>query len=162
EHNPWAAGAKDRSESARWAALCKRYGREEAANRMPDYAARMHSACDPHCDPHAPSPSPSPPPSPSPSPSAAETRKGKLSLPDWLPDDAWKDWHDYRNARKGWTRKAKELSLNTLEKLHGQGHDPTAVICQSIERGWSGLFPIKPDDKPAPSPAPSPAATRRL
>ncbi len=63
EHNPWAAGSSDRSEASRWAALCKRYGRKGAAERMPDYAARMRpaddsheSACDPDaelCDPHA-------------------------------------------------------------------------------------------------------------
>lgn len=74
---------------------------------------------------------------------AQKSAQGKLTLPDWLPADAWKDWHDYRNSRKGWTRKAKELSLNTLGELREKGHDPTKVICQSIERGWSGLFPLK-------------------
>ena len=67
EHNPWAAGADDRKESSKWAALCKRYGRAGAAERMPDYATRMRPACDPHetaprsaCDPDAPSPLPLP------------------------------------------------------------------------------------------------------
>lgn len=41
EHNPWAAGAEKRSEKSRWAALCKQYGRHEAAQMMPDYAARL-------------------------------------------------------------------------------------------------------------------------
>jgi hypothetical protein len=44
EHNPWAAGSQDRSESARWAALCRRYGRAKAAEQMPDYADRMRAA----------------------------------------------------------------------------------------------------------------------
>lgn len=60
EHNPWAAGAEDRAESSRWAALCKRYGRDGAAERMPDYAVRMRPAC----KPDAPLPSPIPSPSP--------------------------------------------------------------------------------------------------
>lgn len=47
EHQPWVVGAEDRSESAKWAALCKRYGRDGAAERMPDYAARMRPARDP-------------------------------------------------------------------------------------------------------------------
>jgi len=75
EHNPWAAGAKDRSEASRFAALCKRYGRNEAANRMPDYADRMRTASEPHtdrmrggCEADAPSPSPSPSPIPLPLP----------------------------------------------------------------------------------------------
>lgn len=64
EHNPWAAGAEDRAEASRWAALCKRYGRDGAAERMPDYAERMRPAR----DPDAPLPSPSPSPLPSPLP----------------------------------------------------------------------------------------------
>ena len=40
EHNPWAAGAEDRSEKAKFNALCKHHGREEAAKRMPEYAAK--------------------------------------------------------------------------------------------------------------------------
>jgi len=82
EHQPWSAGAEDRKQSSAWAALCKRYGRAGAAERMPEYAARMRKASDsdaepvrPACDPHAtrtptacgtdaPLPSPSPSPSP--------------------------------------------------------------------------------------------------
>lgn len=67
------------------------------------------------------------------------------ALPDWLPETAWADWHAFRNSRKGWTHKARELSLRTLTKLHAKGHDPTAVIEKSIENGWTGLFEIKPE-----------------
>lgn len=48
EHQPWAVGSEDRSESAKWAALCKRYGRAGAAERMPEYANRMRPAPDAH------------------------------------------------------------------------------------------------------------------
>lgn len=48
EHNPWAASSEERSESSKWAALCRRYGRDGAAERMPGYAERMRSACEPH------------------------------------------------------------------------------------------------------------------
>lgn len=41
EHNPWAAGAEARSEKSKWAAMCKQYGREGAAKRMPEYAASI-------------------------------------------------------------------------------------------------------------------------
>lgn len=40
EHNPWAAGADDRKQKAQFNALCKHYGREEAAKRMPEYAEK--------------------------------------------------------------------------------------------------------------------------
>jgi len=78
-----------------------------------------------------------------------EKKGGKppvVVLPDWLPESAWDDWHTFRNQRKGWTHKARELSLATLTKLRTKGHDPTAVIEQSIERGWTGLFEIKQDN----------------
>ena len=68
--------------------------------------------------------------------------RAALVLPEWLPSETWKAWCDYRNTRKGWTAKAKELSLRTLTKLHGQGFDPAAVIEKSIECGWTGLFPL--------------------
>ncbi len=67
-------------------------------------------------------------------------RPPALTLPEWLPESAWHDWHAFRNQRKGWTQKARELSLASLTKLYAKGHDPTAVIERSIERGWTGLF----------------------
>lgn len=76
-------------------------------------------------------------------PNQKQGRASAPPLPDWLPESAWNDWHAFRNARKGWTSKARELSLRTLTELRGQGHDPRRVIEQSIERGWTGLFPIR-------------------
>lgn len=70
-----------------------------------------------------------------------QKRGGKpLAIPEWLPADVWQDWHTYRNAHKGWTRKAQELSLRSLSEIHEQGHDPRKVIELAIERGWRGLF----------------------
>ena len=77
-------------------------------------------------------------------------KKGRASapdLPEWLPPSVWQDWHDYRNSRKGWTPKARALSLQTLTTLWREGHDPRAVIEQAIERGWTGLFPVKTDQQ---------------
>lgn len=47
EHNPWAAGAGERSEKSRWAGLCKQHGRAEAAKRMPEYASRIGAGSQP-------------------------------------------------------------------------------------------------------------------
>lgn len=48
EHQPWAAGTEDRSDRSKWAALCRRYGRAYATDRMPEYAARLDAkAADP-------------------------------------------------------------------------------------------------------------------
>lgn len=73
---------------------------------------------------------------------ASQSKGGakKLALPPWLDSAAWNDWHAFRNSRKGWTARARELSLRKLSQLHAEGHDPRTVIEQSIERGWTGLF----------------------
>lgn len=41
EHQPWSAGAEQRSMKAKWASLCRQHGRDEAARLMPEYAARL-------------------------------------------------------------------------------------------------------------------------
>ena len=40
------------------------------------------------------------------------------------------------------TERAKALLLATLDKLREQGHDPRAVLDQSVARSWRGLFPV--------------------
>jgi len=45
------------------------------------------------------------------------------------------------------TPHAEKLILKKLEEFQSKhGHDPTAVIEQSIERGWKGIFELKGDD----------------
>lgn len=123
EHNPFAASSGERSDSARWAALCKRYGRDGAAARMPDYAKRMRPASEPdagrtnpQCGADAPSPSPSPIPTPSPKPkptpipgegaavTAIPTRTRDTSPQVARPDDVtvqtWNDWVALRTKKK--------------------------------------------------------------
>lgn len=69
----------------------------------------------------------------------------KLTLPDWLTAESWGMWDRFRKQKggKAWTDDAKRLSLSTLTKLHAAGNDPKAVIEQSIERGYTGLFDQK-------------------
>ena len=76
---------------------------------------------------------------------------GNLVLPSWLPKELWDEWDQFRKESTGkkWTQSAKQRSLKTLIRLQGKGHDPEIVIDQSIERGWSGLFPVKEGTNPA-------------
>lgn len=69
-------------------------------------------------------------------------------VPACLTADLWAQWATYRmkRDRRGWTKDAARLSLRTLCKLIDQGQDPTAVIEQSIEHGWTGLFPVKQNE----------------
>lgn len=73
--------------------------------------------------------------------------KPSPALPDWLPKDAWNSFVKFRKKRKGWTLEAEALNLRTLTELRRKGHDPTAVLEQSIEKGWAGLFELKTERK---------------
>lgn len=98
EHNPWVADSEARSEKARWAALCKRYGRSGASERMPEYAERITKTqpvdatsgnedanSTPTATPDSATSMPlaessnAPSPSPSPSPSPIPNNKNPLS-----------------------------------------------------------------------------------
>ncbi len=58
-------------------------------------------------------------------------------------NEAWQVWNRHRNG-KGWTAKARELSMKKLRELAGtDGQLAMQIVCQSIERGWTGLFPLK-------------------
>lgn len=58
-------------------------------------------------------------------------------------NEAWQLWNRHRSG-KGWTAKARELSMKKLRELAGtDGQLAMQIVCQSIERGWSGLFPLK-------------------
>lgn len=79
-----------------------------------------------------------------------------VTVPDWIPADAWLNWTEYRKAIKApLTTQAAKLCIAKLELLKNQGSAPQAVIDQSIMSGrWTGLFPIKPDQLVANGAAP--------
>lgn len=61
-------------------------------------------------------------------------------------DEAFKSFIEYRNTsfKPKMSAKAITLSVNTLNKLsNGNDAKAVAIINQSIERGWKGLFDIK-------------------
>lgn len=61
-----------------------------------------------------------------------------------VPSEIWADWKAHRKASgNALTDHAERLGIKALEKLWNAGHDPTAVIEQSIVNGWKGFFEIK-------------------
>lgn len=62
--------------------------------------------------------------------------------------DALKAFRDHRTKTKNpMTVRAEELLIGKLKVIWEQrGHDPTAVIDQSIFNGWRGVFPLKEQD----------------
>ena len=69
-------------------------------------------------------------------------------VPDWLPPEAWAAFLAHRKAlRKPLTAQAVKLAIAKLDELRRQGHEPTAVLEQSILAGWQGLFPLRAEAK---------------
>ena len=64
-----------------------------------------------------------------------------LNVPDWIPAKLWEKWLKHRG--KSYTEHAKELSIKKLATFRAEGEDPIAIIEQSIEAEWKGLFRVK-------------------
>ena len=78
----------------------------------------------------------------------ASTKASDFMLPDWIPVSTWADFVAMRKSiRKAMTPAAMRLQVGVLEKLRSEGHEPRAVLEQSIAASWQGLFPIKADTR---------------
>ena len=65
-------------------------------------------------------------------------------LPDWLDSQIFEKFRDHRIALKSrMTPHAEELIFKEIGKFRERGHDPTALIEQSISNGWKGIFELK-------------------
>ena len=69
----------------------------------------------------------------------ARAKKTIVTLPTWLPADAWQDWKDYRG--NSFSSRAQALAISKLTSLRGEGHDPRKLIDLAIESGWSSVYP---------------------
>lgn len=66
------------------------------------------------------------------------------SVPDFINQDLFHQYVEMREKiKKPLTANAIRLAYRKLESLKEQGHDPTAVLEQSIFRSWAGLFPVE-------------------
>ncbi|WP_088255615.1 hypothetical protein [Fimbriiglobus ruber] len=66
--------------------------------------------------------------------------------PVWFDPLLWAAFQEMRVSKKDpLTPKAEELMIRRLDLLRQQGHDPTAVIEQSIRNGWKDVYPLKGD-----------------
>lgn len=70
-----------------------------------------------------------------------------FALPDWVPPDEWRAFDAMRTAKAGkaWTDDGRRFAVNTLAQLRAAGQDCSAVLRQTVERTWTGLFPVKPE-----------------
>lgn len=68
----------------------------------------------------------------------------RFALPDWIPQPAWDDFVAMRKSlRAALTEKAKALLVKRLERMRVAGQDVRAVLEQSTERSWKGVFEVK-------------------
>lgn len=73
-----------------------------------------------------------------------QKEKVDLAIPDWLPKPDWKDFCEMRQRiRKPLTLRAKQLTIDDLEKLKQLGNDPSLVLQQSVKNSWQGVFALK-------------------
>lgn len=78
--------------------------------------------------------------------------KGGVVLPDWISPEQWAEFKSFRKEiKKPLGAVGESRAIKRLEKLREYGNDVGAVIDQTIERGWSGFFPLKEDDRPVSS-----------
>jgi hypothetical protein len=79
-----------------------------------------------------------------------EKKKGReedIHIPDWISTDAWNGFVEHRKKIKApLTDRAISLTINKLEGFKKSGQDPSAILNQSVEMGWKGIFPIGGDN----------------
>lgn len=80
--------------------------------------------------------------------------KGRKKKPisEWRPhaletlgvsEELWQEFLRHRRTiKKPMTDYAQYLALRRLWRLRREGNDPVAVVQQSIEQGWQGLFAV--------------------
>jgi len=125
-------------------------GQEKQAKARASAAARWDAnAMRTQCKGNAPNPNPNP------NPKAKEKNKEgqpALVLPEWMPAEVWEHWREHRKTiRKPLTDAAAELTLRNLAEMFNAGHDPVAAIQMSIQNGWTGVFPPKPQARASPA-----------
>ena len=71
-----------------------------------------------------------------------------MSLPDWIPTEAWAGYIEMRKRQKKTpTDRAIELAIAKLGRLKIEGQDIGAVLDQSTSNGWTDLYAVRHDDR---------------
>jgi len=86
---------------------------------------------------------------------AQQAGKPAPALPEWLDPQTWADFKELRlKLRRPLTAKGETLVIHKLDTLRAQGNDPKAVLLQTIENSWQGVFALKDRNTGAGSAAP--------
>lgn len=64
-----------------------------------------------------------------------------MTVPDWIPADAWAGFAEMRKKlKKPLTDAAAKLIIARLETFHDAGQDVGRILNNSVENGWQGVF----------------------
>ena len=75
-----------------------------------------------------------------------------FDVPSWIPIEPWEGFLEVRKRKRAPnTARAFQLIVGKLERLRAEGQDVAAVLDQSVERGWTGLFPLRQTSAAKPS-----------
>jgi DNA-binding transcriptional MocR family regulator len=78
----------------------------------------------------------------------------EIALPKWVPVDAWNSFVAMRRAIKSpISADGLPLALKKLAELRDAGHDPQAVLEQSVMTNYKGLFAIRGEQQAAGRPS---------
>lgn len=73
-----------------------------------------------------------------------ERNNNAFALPDWVPEDDWRDFEQMRAKRKKpLTDRARSLAVGELDRLRDAGFEPHAVIQQSVLHSWDSFYEVK-------------------
>jgi len=71
---------------------------------------------------------------------------GQVEIPDWMPAKPWEDFVAMRRAKGQkipFTVAAAKGIVAKLAEFREAGHDPGAILTESVINGWSGVFEPK-------------------
>lgn len=65
-----------------------------------------------------------------------------MELPEWLPEEVWEEWINYRRTEKKKTasQTSQRITINKLAKLREQGYCPIKLIEHAMEFEWQGIY----------------------
>lgn len=76
--------------------------------------------------------------------SSHHSQASALALPEWLPQEPWKNYIAMRKTiKKPATLSMQRQIIKTLEQYKEEGYDITAILRQSTARHWVGLYTPK-------------------
>jgi uncharacterized protein YdaU (DUF1376 family) len=104
-----------------------------------------------HCEGNAPRARPQTPDTSNQEKDPPAPRVPPWAPPAWMPVEAWTAFVSMRKAkgkRAPFTDAARDGIVLALDKLRAAGHDPGAVLQESVVNGWSGVFPTKVAGQP--------------